>query len=147
MNQSQEQRLIGNIKHLLESQTLDSGTRLALQKARTLALANSSLSWWQWPWLQFAVSASLIAVLAINLPNKSSAPTHAIKSETVAVNYSPSKEPVKVIATTVEQPTVIKSTAVQASVDIDLLENLELYEDAEFYQWLSEQDTKGVSDA
>ncbi len=147
MKQSQDKQLIADIKQLLDSQTLDSDTRLALQKARATAFSREAKSWWQLPWLQFAVSASLIAVLAINLPNRKSAPTLAIKPETVAVSYSPIKEPVKVVATTVEQPTAIKSTALQASVDIDLLENLELYEDAEFYQWLSEQDTQGVSDA
>ncbi len=147
MNQAQEQRLIADIKQVLESQTLDSDARLALQKARALALAKSTTSWHKLPWLPFAVTASLIAVLAINLPTNKTEQALVAKPETEALNNPLSKVSAKPIATVVEKPVAIKSVAVKASVDEDLLENLELYEDAEFYQWLSEQDSQGATDA
>lgn len=147
MNQSKQQRLIADIKQALENQTLDSDTRLALQKARARALQKSSAPWRTLPWFKFAMTASLFAVLAINLPNKKSVPTLVTKPETVAANTAPSKSLVKPIITPVKKPVEVKAVSTEPSADADLLENMELYEDAEFYQWLSEQDTQGVTDA
>ncbi len=153
MNQSQDARLIADINHILDSQPLDQDSRFALQKARARAMQKSSSPWRALPWLKFALSATLIAVLAINLPSKKSVPAHPAKPETVAVNNSPSKASAKPVATVAVKPTAmtatstIKPVAVNPIVDADLLENLELYEDGEFYQWLSEQDTQGVTNA
>jgi hypothetical protein len=151
MNQIQDQQLIADIKQQLDSQTLDSNTRIALQKARATALAKPATSWRPLPWLPFAVTASLIAVLAINLPSKKSGPAHNAKPETVATTNTtpttPKQSPEKSVVSSTQQSAALKAATTEPSADADLLENLELYEDGEFYQWLSEQDTQGVTDA
>ncbi|MBP7369862.1 MAG: hypothetical protein KA902_00325 [Arenimonas sp.] len=149
MNQSQEQRLIADIKQILDSQPLDQDSRFALQKARAQALTNPSRSCRQLPWLPFAFTACLIAILAINLPSKAPSPASAPKPKisVVSVNNPPTKVSAKPIATIVEKPVATNSATSLSSADADLLDNLEFYEDVEFYQWLAEQDNHGVADA
>lgn len=149
MNQFQEQRLIADIKQILDSQPLDQDSRFALQKARALALTNPSRSWRQLPWLPLALTACLIAVLATNLPSKAPSPVSAPKPKTaeVAVNHPSSNVSAKPIDTIAEKPVMTNSATTKTSADADLLDNLEFYQDVEFYQWLSEQDNHGVADA
>lgn len=131
--------LIRDIRQVLDANPPDADARRALQHARARALAPEARRGWRLPWLEVAVSASLVAVLAITLPR----PPTAVKPQaTVAAAGNPAPA----TAATAAKPAV--KTAPEAAVaDADLLENLELYEDAEFYQWLSEQDGEGAQDA
>jgi hypothetical protein len=90
------------------------------------------------PWLEFALASTLVAVLAVNLTDRPSTvkdrPSQAV---TATTQPAAAKSPVK--SSPVADPGELP--------DADLLENLELYEDADFYQWLSEQDGEGALDA
>ena len=156
-----EHRLIADIKHLLDADLPDADTRAALQQARIRALNESEKRSPRTPWLEFAVAASLVAVLAVNLPQSKngsqSAPATALaaRKETstsaTAVAVLPQKSPPPMPPTLV-RPTdsrlQAKPLATQVStIDMDLLENLDLYEDTEFYEWLSEQEDQGGIDA
>jgi hypothetical protein len=152
--ENEETRLIADIKHLLDTDLPDADTRAALQKARIRALSQTEKRRQRSYWLEFAVAASLVAVVVVNLPqhkNDDSRPS-------VKVVAQQSDSPIKAPAVTqpqvlVAEPpsrplTAVKPAVVQATVtDIDLLENLDLYEDTEFYEWLSEQDSLGGLDA
>ena len=152
--ENEETRLIADIKHLLDTDLPDADTRAALQKARIRALSQTENRRQRSYWLEFAVAASLVAVVVVNLPqhkNDDSRPS-------VKVVAQQSDSPIKAPAVTkpqvlaAEPPsrplTAVKPAVVQAAVtDIDLLENLDLYEDTEFYEWLSEQDSLGGLDA
>ena len=126
-------KLITDIRRVLDDAPLDVDSRAALQRARGHALQAGRRRAWHAPWLQVALGASLLAVLAISLPHREQ---HALG--TGAANPVAVAEPMTAI------PAAIASVP---AVDADLLENLEFYEDAEFYQWLSEQDAEGASDA
>lgn len=142
-------KLIADIRKVLDEATLDADSRAALQRARGHALQNSRRKSWRMPWLQFALGTSLLAVLAVNLPERGmlsdgQGPTHQV----AVIEPAPAKA-----ANTTSKTEAVKSktpaesvAAASAAMDADLLENLEMYEDAEFYQWLSEQDAEGASD-
>lgn len=152
--ENEDNRLIVDIKHLLDAGLPDVDTRAALQKARIRALSRTENRRQRSYWLEFAVAASLVAVVVVNLPqhkNDDSQPSVKVVAQR---SDSPIKEP------TITQPQVmvseppsrptaeVKPAIVQAAaMDTDLLENLDLYEDTEFYEWLSEQDGLGGLDA
>jgi hypothetical protein len=138
MTGSEEDKLTRDIRQVLDDNPPDADTRHALQRIRGKALASDAKRSRRTPWLEFALASTLVAVLAVNLTGRSS-----------NVKDRPSQA---VTATT--QPAPAKSTIKSSPVadtgalpDADLLENLELYEDADFYQWLSEQDSEGALDA
>lgn len=135
-----DETLIQNIRQVLDANPPDAETRGALQRARARALTPEQKRTWRMPWLEFAVTASLIAVLAINLPGRPASVKTPQPSPIAATGKS-------VPATTTATSTATKAAPAPAAADADLLENLELYEDAEFYQWLSEQDAEGAQDA
>lgn len=136
-----DESLIQNIRQVLDAYPPDAETRGALQRARARALTPEQKRTWRMPWLEFAVTASLIAVLAINLPGRQAPVKSAQPSPIAAAGKS-------VPATTASTAApATKAAPAPAAADADLLENLELYEDAEFYQWLSEQDAEGAQDA
>ena len=150
-------KLITDIRRVLDDTPLDADSRAALQRARGHALQAGRRRAWHAPWLQVALGASLLAVLAISLPHREqhalgtgaanpvavAEPTPAISP---AIATKPEDTPVRPVSTKQvnAKPAAIASVP---AVDADLLENLEFYEDAEFYQWLSEQDAEGASDA
>ena len=139
MSGTDDDKLIRDIRQVLDANPPDADTRLALQHARAKALTPETKRAWRLLWLEFAVSASLVAVLAIAIPRppapvKTPQPVAAVGKPAPATMTTPAKPAVKSVPET-------------AAADADLLENLELYEDAEFYQWLSEQDGEGVHDA
>ena len=148
-----EQQLIADIKHLLDSERPDTDTRAALQQARIRALADSG-NRQRMPWLEFAVAASLVALVAVNLPQSKTdspsspgkpvvqKPVSAITGKAVAARQ-PDKPTSPSAATPQAKPLASQAPA----IDIDLLENLDLYEDTEFYEWLSEQEGQGGLDA
>lgn len=139
MTGTEHDSLIRGIRQVLDANPPDADTRLALQRARARALTPEPKRGWRLPWLEVAVSASLVAVLAITLPR----PPVAVKPQApVAV----AGKPAPASTATAAKPAV-KTAPETAAADADLLENLELYEDAEFYQWLSEQDGEGAQDA
>lgn len=139
MTGTEHDSLISDIRQVLDDNPPDAETRLALQRARARALTPKSKRSWRLPWLEFAVSASLVAVLAVTLPR----PPVAVKApQPVAAAGNPAPA----TTATAAKPAV-KTVPESVAADADLLENLELYEDAEFYQWLSEQDGEGVHDA
>lgn len=152
--ENEETRLIADIKQLLDADLPDVDTRAALQQARIRALNRTENRRQRNHWLEFAVAASLVAVVVVNLPqhknddSQSSASVVAqrsdspIKKPAVAQQQAPTAEPPS------RPPAAVKPAVVQAAaMDIDLLENLDLYEDTEFYEWLSEQDSLGGLDA
>jgi hypothetical protein len=152
--ENQETRLVADIKHLLDADLPDADTRAALQKARIRALSRTENRRQRSYWLEFAVAASLVAVVVVNLPQHKNDDSRS----SVKVVDQRSDSPIKAPAVTqpqvlaAEPPsrplTAVKPAVVQAAVtDIDLLENLDLYEDTEFYEWLSEQDSLGGLDA
>lgn len=158
MNGNDEQlKLITDIRRVLDDTPLDADSRTALQRARGHALQAGRRRAWRMPWLQVALGASLAAVLAVNLPEHeqraegigsanavaSAEPTPATSP---AIASKPKQAPVRPASSKQEdaKPAAIASAP---AVDADLLENLEMYEDAEFYQWLSEQDAEGAIDA
>lgn len=155
-----ERRLIADIKQLLDAELPDADTRAALQQARIRAL-NEPGKRQRRPWLEFAVAASLLAAVAVNLPESKTDPQSAPATPLAARNTTntsgtavavlPQKPPPPMPPTLV-RPTdsrlQAKPVASQAAaVDMDLLENLDLYEDTEFYEWLSEQESQGGLDA
>lgn len=150
---NREQQLIADIRHLLDAELQDADTRAALQQARIRALAGHQKRQ-RTPWLEFALAASLVAVVAVNLPQSKTetrsatvasvaqkAPA-ASNSKAVAV-HQPDKSTSPSAATPQAKPIASQAPA----IDMDLLENLELYEDTEFYEWLSEQEGQGGLDA
>lgn len=152
--ENEETRLIANIKQLLDADLPDVDTRAALQKARIHALSRTENRRQRNYWLEFAVAASLVAVVVVNLPQHK----NDVGKPAVKIVSQRSEAPIKTPAVTQpqvlapeppSQPTsIVKPAVVQTAVmDIDLLENLDLYEDTEFYEWLSEQDGLGGLDA
>lgn len=139
MTGSDDAQLIQDIRQVLDANPPDADTRRALQHARAKALAPESKRAWRLPWLEVAVSASLVAVLAITLPRQ---PVALKPPPAVAAAGKPAAP-----ATATAAKPVLKTPPATVAADADLLENLELYEDAEFYQWLSEQDGEGAQDA
>lgn len=139
MTGTENDSLIRDIRQVLDANPPDADTRLTLQHARAKALAPESKRAWRLPWLEVAVSASLVAVLAIALPRQ---PAAVKTPQAVAAAGKPAPP-----ATATSAKPAVKAPPASAAADADLLENLELYEDAEFYQWLSEQDGEGVQDA
>jgi hypothetical protein len=150
-------KLITDIRRVLDDTPLDADSRAALQRARGHALQAGRRRAWRMPWLQVALGASLAAVLAVNLPERgklfddAETVKHVASAEpspatSPAIASKPKQAPVRPASTKQEdaKPAVIASVP---AVDADLLENLEMYEDAEFYQWLSEQDAEGAIDA
>ncbi|WP_297801566.1 hypothetical protein [Arenimonas sp. GDDSR-1] len=141
MTGTEHDSLIRDIRQVLDANPPDADSRRALQLARAKALTPEAKRAWRLPWLEVAVSASLVAVLAVTLPR----PPAAVKApQPVAAAGKPA--PAATATATAAKPAV-KAAPETAAADADLLENLELYEDAEFYQWLSEQDGEGVHDA
>jgi hypothetical protein len=150
-------KLITDIRRVLDDTPLDADSRAALQRARGHALQAGRRRAWRMPWLQVALGASLAAVLAVNLPERgklfddaettkqvaSAEPTPATSP---ALSSNPKQAPVRPASTKQEDAKPAAIASVPAA-DADLLENLEMYEDAEFYQWLSEQDAEGAIDA
>ena len=150
-------RLIADIRKLLDQTPLDTDSRAALQRARGHALQKGRRRAWHVPWLQVALGASLLAVLAISLPHREQhalgtgaanpvAVAEPMPAMSPAIATKPEDTPVRPVSTNQvdAKPAAIASVP---AMDADLLENLEFYEDAEFYQWLSEQDAEGASDA
>jgi hypothetical protein len=139
MTSSDNDKLIRDIRQMLDANPPDTETRHALQRVRAKVLTTGTKRSWRIPWLEFALAATLVAVLAVNLPGKPAAITdRQAQSSAVATKPSTVAKPVHKTAPTSDTDT---------SIDADLLENLELYEDADFYQWLSEQDGEGALDA
>ena len=152
--ENEETRLIADIKHRLDAELPDADTRAALQQARIRALSRTDNRRQRSYWLEFAVAASLVAVVVVNLPQHKNDNSQPSVKAVARSSDSPIKEPAvtqpQVLAA--EHPSrplnAVKPVVVQAAVtDIDLLENLDLYEDTEFYEWLSEQDGLGGLDA
>ncbi|MEY3372525.1 MAG: hypothetical protein RLZZ537_993 [Pseudomonadota bacterium] len=139
MTGTDDDKLIRDIRQVLDANPPDADTRLALQNARAKALAPETKRAWRLPWLEFAVSASLVAVLAIAIPR----PPAPVKTPQTLADAGKPAAP----ATATAAKPVVKTPPAAVTADADLLENLELYEDAEFYQWLSEQDGEGAQDA
>lgn len=149
-----EQKMIADIKQLLDADMPDIDTRAALQQARIRALTDSEKHTQRKPWLEFAVAASLVAVVVANLPQskndvQSTATTPIAQKTTVSTSTKtvatlPPDKP-KSPSAVRTQTTPVTSQA--SAIDIDLLENLDLYEDPEFYEWLSEQEAQGGIDA
>ena len=135
------------IKQQLDAHKLDADTRLALQQVRAKALSVSARRSWRLPWLEFAVTASLLTVLAINFP----AIKPAKVPEKIAPNTAQTTQKRSAPSAAPPNKTPTKTAAgkpvIPSAADAELLENLELYEDAEFYQWLSEQPQQGAHDA
>lgn len=140
-----DDRFIQQVVQVLDAHPADAEARAALQRARGKALSASPRARRRMPWLPFAVTASLLTVLALNLPQQkpSVAPQKASASlATGKANASaPASSPAK------PMPQAKKTPAESPAADADLLENLDMYEDAEFYQWLSEQSGQGAHDA
>lgn len=140
--------LIAQIRQQLERDRPDAGTRAALQQARIRALSGVPARVRPAPWLGFALAASLLAVVFIVLPGKPAGTDQRLASQNGKTDA---------VATTKQRPgntAIGKGPTQQAAKppvtpapDLDLLENLELYEDTEFYEWLSEQDGQGGLDA
>jgi hypothetical protein len=139
MTGSDDDQLIQDIRQVLDANPPDAESRRALQHARAKALTPESNRAWRLPWLEVAVSASLVAVLAVTLPRQ---PVALKPPPAVAAAGKPAPP-----ATATAAKPVVKTSPATVAADADLLENLELYEDAEFYQWLSEQDGEGAQDA
>lgn len=139
MTGSDDDQLIQDIRQVLDANPPDAESRRTLQHARTKALTPETKRAWRLPWLEVAVSASLVAVLAITLHRQ---PAALKPPPAVAAAGKPAPP-----ATATAAKPVVKTPPAAVTADADLLENLELYEDAEFYQWLSEQDGEGAQDA
>jgi hypothetical protein len=138
MTGTDDNQLTQDIRQVLDANPPDAETRKALQLARARALTPEQKRTWRMPWLEFAVSAALVAVLALALPRQ---PTAVKPPQAVAA-----VKPTPAASATATKP-ALNTTPATVAADADLLENLELYEDAEFYQWLSEQDGEGAQDA
>jgi hypothetical protein len=152
--ENKEQELIANIKQMLDTNRLDVDTRAALQQARIHALAQTTKYQKPQRWLEFAFVASFLTILAINLPYfKTDAPLTGVsqipKKPSLANNTKTHSDQhsVKPEQSLSSVATTQKNANQAQAIDMDLLENLDLYEDTEFYQWLSEQETQGDLDA
>ena len=143
MNHGNEnQYIIAQIKQTLDAEALDQDTRSALQRARISALQSKQGIWRKIPWLEFAVSASLVAVLAVTLPKTKSVPHETTTGKAIASADLTKQQAPK---TPTENKSVKKPDSSVA--DPELLENLDFYEDQEFYQWLSDSEQRGAKDA
>lgn len=145
MNTPEEEKLIGTVRQVLDSSQPDADSRRALQIARGQALSAHKHVRQRMPWLPFAVSACLLVVLALNIPT-----AKMVKPSTKPANTVAKAEPTQAAKSTKSAKpaeTAPVNPASKAPIDAELLENLELYEDAEFYQWLSEQPKQGAHDA
>ena len=143
MNHGNENEyLVAQIKLTLDADTLDQDTRNALQRSRIAALQSKQGAWRKMPWLEFAVSASLVAVLALTLSKPKSVPHENTTGKTLASAES-HKDPALKASTEHQAAKKSDSTV----TDPELLENLDFYEDQEFYQWLSDSGQQGVKDA
>jgi hypothetical protein len=150
---NREHTMIADIKRLLDAELPDADTRAALQQARIRALSATGKRQ-RTPWLEFAVAASLVAVVAVNLPRPKPA---AVPAPATAVARTPASanavktavtpQPVKPTSPSAATPQAKPVASQATAIDMDLLENLDLYEDTEFYEWLSEQEGEGVLDA
>jgi hypothetical protein len=144
-------KLIADIREVLDRTPLDASARAALQRARGRALQNGGKNPGHMPWLTFALGASLTAVVAVNLP-QSKPDSRPAPATPVVRNASAGKAVAalasdKPISPSAAKPQAKPLAAQAPAIDIDLLENLDLYEDAEFYEWLSEQEAQGGLDA
>ena len=153
-NDNKEQNMIAEIKRLLDADIPDHETRVALQKARIQALAGTEKRWQRNHWLEFGFAATLLAVIAINLPQpKSTVPTvppSLVDNKPIAIvstNTNTVQQVNKPKRTSSNLPSAAPIANQAESIDMDLLENLDLYQDSEFYEWLSEQEAQGVIDA
>jgi hypothetical protein len=142
-----DETFIQQIKLRLDEHQLDADTRLALQQARVKAMSAGSRRRWRMPWLEFAVTASLLTVLALNLPVTKPAKTPEKIEPSTAKSVQPRRTATAATASKTPAKTPAAKPTNQSTADAELLENLELYEDAEFYQWLSEQPHQGAQDA
>ena len=149
-------RLIGQIRQHLERDLPDADTRAALQQARIKALAADHGRPRRAPWLGFAVAASLLAVVLVKLPNAETDAgrllanhNNTAKSTPAVATHTDSKPAAntQTASKTADKPASAAAKPTGPAADLDLLENLELYEDTEFYEWLSEQDGQGGLDA
>lgn len=148
--ENKEQHMIANIKRMLDENRLDVDSRAALQQARIRALAITAKYQKPQRWLAFAVAACLVAILAINLPYiKNDAPSigqsQIPKKPSLAINTKTGSDQHSIKPK--QTPASQMNTKQAQSIDMDLIENIDLYEDAEFYQWLSEQEVQGDLDA
>lgn len=151
--EDKEQRLIADIKRLLDAEPPDAETRSALQQSRIRALAATGKRQ-SMPWLGFALAASLVAVVAVNLPQSktgtrpdTAAPVVQKAPVTSAGRAVAASVPDKSVSPSAAAPQAKPLSAQTSAIDMDLLENLDLYEDTEFYEWLSEQESQGGLDA
>ncbi len=135
-----EHRLIEQINALLDANRANTDERKALQLARSRALLTQPKRGAPLPWMAFALSAAFATVIVVNLPGK-----HPIVAKQAITQ---SKPPTASVSPANNNPVSTKSaTSATSALDLDLIENMELYEDAEFYQWLSEQSAQGAHDA
>lgn len=146
-----DESLTQQIKQQLDAQVVDADTRLALQQVRVKALSTATHRGWRMPWLEFAVTASLLTVLAVTIPAYKPAKSPERKSPSAAqVAETRGIRPPATASTpsnNISAKPMVEEPANQIAADAELLENLDLYEDAEFFQWLSEQPQQGAHDA
>jgi hypothetical protein len=136
---------IQQVVQVLDAHPADADARAALQRARGNALTTSPRARRRIPWLPFAVTASLLTVLALNLPQQK--PHTMPQKPAVSLATGPAKASAPAASPAKPAQQVQKNPVESANADADLLENLDMYEDAEFYQWLSEQSGQGAHDA
>ena len=130
MTGTEHDSLIRDIRQVLDANPPDADSRRALQLARAKALTPEAKRAWRLPWLEVAVSASLVAVLAVTLPR----PPAAVKApQPVAAAGKPAPA---ATATAKAAKPAVKAAPETAAADADLLENLE------FYEWLSQQEAE-----
>lgn len=153
-DKNSEQHMIADIKRLLDAHTLDVDTRTSLQKARIRALTGTESSWSRRPWPELAFAVSVMAVVAIYLPQiktvepEATRPSLVNKPTTiVSKNTIPISPTVKTDRALTKTPSISPIAKQVQTIDMDLLENLDLYQDAEFYEWLSELEDQGEIDA
>ena len=128
-------RLIADIRKLLDQTPLDTDSRAALQRARGHALEAGRRRAWHAPWLQVALGASLLAVLAISLPHREQhalgtgaanpvAVAEPMPAMPPAIATKPEDTPVRPVSTKQVNATPAAIASVPA-LAADLLENLE----------------------
>lgn len=140
-----DDRFIQQVVQVLDANPADADARAALQRARGKALTASPQARRRMPWLPFAVTASLLTVVALNMPQQKPSTAPQKPTASLASSKTNTSAPASIPAKPAQQA---KKTPVESTpADADLLENLDMYEDAEFYQWLSEQSGQGAHDA
>lgn len=147
---SDDARLIAQIRQQLERDRPDAATRAALQQARIRALSGRPVHSRAAPWRGFALAASLLAVVFIALPDKPAGGDKRLASQNVQGDTVAAASQRPANTATGKGPGAAAQTVAKPATpapDLDLLENLELYEDTEFYEWLSEQEAQGGLDA